>query len=115
MTRAHHANSVDIEWMTVSVRRPCPVCGGSLQCQLQLEGAFAACSKRPSDWPMTSGAWLHRIDLPAPSTLAWDALDRESGVSETRLSRAAVRGARALEAVRDDAPAASTRAVGTAS
>src|SRR5690606_24927518 len=70
-----HAQSTDIEWITVSARRVCPICGGSLTCQIQSGGAFAACSKNPSDWPMTSGAWLHRVALPPPSILTREPRD----------------------------------------
>jgi hypothetical protein len=110
-----HFTSTDIEWITVSGRRPCPVCGGSLQCQVQAEGAFAACNIRPSDWPMTSGAWLHRIELPAPSLLEWELPERESGVNEVGARSAAVHGSPTLEAVRSDVGPAALRSVGIAS
>jgi hypothetical protein len=116
MIRAHrHVTSTDIEWITVSGRRPCPVCGGSLQCQVQAEGAFAACNTRPSDWPMTSGAWLHRVELPAPSLLEWELPERESGVNEVGARTAAVHGSHTLGAVRADAESAVLRSVGIAS
>jgi len=25
------------------------------------DGSFASCSKQPSEWPLTTGAWLHRV------------------------------------------------------
>lgn len=110
-----HFTSTDIEWITVSGRRPCPVCGGSLQCQVQADGAFAACNTRPSDWPMTSGAWLHRVELPAPSLLEWELPERESGVNEVGARTAAVHGSQTLDAVRADAGPAALRSVGIAS
>jgi hypothetical protein len=61
MTRIHHGLGADLEWINVSVWRRCPICGGDAGCKTHAEGNFAACGKRPSDWPMTSGAWLHRV------------------------------------------------------
>ncbi len=69
MTRAYKAQSTDIEWVSVSVQRPCPICGNALSCHVQSGAPFAACIKQPSDWPLTSGAWLHRIPLPPPTSL----------------------------------------------
>jgi hypothetical protein len=62
MTRIQHGFSADLEWINVSVRRRCPICGGAAGCKMHAEGSFAACGKQPSDWPMTSGAWLHRLE-----------------------------------------------------
>lgn len=64
MNRVHQALSADVEWISVSVGRRCPVCGGSTGCKTYAEGPFAACGQEPSDWPMTSGAWLHRVRAP---------------------------------------------------
>jgi hypothetical protein len=64
MTRIQHGISADLEWINVSVRRRCPICGGVAGCKTHAEGSFAACGKEPSDWPMTSGAWLHRVEPP---------------------------------------------------
>jgi hypothetical protein len=50
-----------VEWTSVSSKRPCPVCGSSSSCLVQA-GSFACCSKHQSEWPLTTGAWLHRIE-----------------------------------------------------
>lgn len=62
MMRAQQSGSNDGEWRGVSVRRPCPVCGSNEGCFVHEEDAFASCAKRPSDWPLVNGAWLHRVD-----------------------------------------------------
>lgn len=49
------------EWTTVSTKRPCPVCGSNSACLVHGERAFACCAKNPSEWPLTTGAWLHRL------------------------------------------------------
>jgi hypothetical protein len=64
MTRVHHGIGADFEWINVSVWRRCPICGGVAGCKTHAEGHFAACGRQPSDWPMTSGAWLHRVRPP---------------------------------------------------
>jgi hypothetical protein len=61
MTRIHRGAAAELEWINVSVWRRCPICGGDAGCKTHAEGHFAACGKRPSDWPVTSGAWLHRV------------------------------------------------------
>jgi len=61
MKRVHQGLSADLEWISVSAMHRCPVCGGSDGCKTHTEGPFAACGHQPSDWPMTSGAWLHRV------------------------------------------------------
>jgi len=64
MTRIHRGASVDLQWINVSVARRCPICDGSAGCKINAQGHFAACGTQPSDWPMTSGAWLHRLGQP---------------------------------------------------
>jgi hypothetical protein len=61
MTRVPRGISAELEWLNVSVWRRCPICGGVDGCKTHAEGSFAACGRQPSDWPMTSGAWLHRV------------------------------------------------------
>lgn|GEM_PF-3389477 len=62
MTRTHQGGLGDAGWQLVTMRSPCPVCGGSEGCATHEEDAFASCAKEPSDWPLTNGAWLHRLD-----------------------------------------------------
>jgi|GEM_PF-1494834 len=52
---------IDVEWLTVSERRPCPICGNHATCSTHASQSFASCIKHPSEWPLTNGAWLHRL------------------------------------------------------
>jgi hypothetical protein len=54
------SNADDIEWLPVSASRPCKVCGAQQGCRTREE--FACCTHRVSDWPLTNGCWLHRLD-----------------------------------------------------
>jgi hypothetical protein len=61
MRTARHATPLESDWMTVSGMHPCPVCGGTdLSCRIHTDEPFACCARTPSQWPMTSGEWLHR-------------------------------------------------------
>lgn len=51
----------ECEWSTVSARRPCSICAGIDACHRETDGAFARCTRSPSDWPIVGGGWLHRI------------------------------------------------------
>jgi hypothetical protein len=62
MMRVFNTQAVDIEWKNVSNHRPCPICGASEVCRTHPDGTFACCAQEPSEWPMTNGAWLHRLD-----------------------------------------------------
>jgi len=62
MSYAVRSQSQDAEWKLVSEKNPCPICKSADGCHRDLEGAFACCARRPSDWPLTSGAWLHRVE-----------------------------------------------------
>ena len=70
MTRVHQANPAEFDWIKVSAGRRCPICGGGTGCKTHSEGNFAACGQEPSDWPLTSGAWLHRLGAVASGHLA---------------------------------------------
>ena len=37
------------------------MCGAESGCHRHVDDAFVSCSRCPSDWPLTNGAWLHRI------------------------------------------------------
>lgn len=88
MTRAVLSAAIDTDWTIVSELRPCPICGATTDCSLHSGAEFACCVREPSEWPLTNGAWLHRIgaeaesDLPAaPATLRGAELDkRQSGM-----------------------------------
>jgi hypothetical protein len=88
MTRIHQGLPADLEWLTVSISRRCPVCGGASGCKTHAEGDFAACGKQPSDWPLTSGDWLHRVGrsfareaTPVDAPVANDALPSAVGTA----------------------------------
>jgi hypothetical protein len=53
---------IHFEWIQVSPTRPCKVCGAQKGCRATDE-EFACCASRPSEWPLTTGGWLHRIEL----------------------------------------------------
>jgi hypothetical protein len=53
--------SLEGDWTHVSERNPCPICKSASRCRRHTGDAFAACTREPSDWPLTSGAWLHRV------------------------------------------------------
>jgi hypothetical protein len=50
------------DWISVSRARPCRVCGGKADCRFHYQELFASCTRCQSDWPLTSGDWLHRTD-----------------------------------------------------
>jgi hypothetical protein len=65
MRMTRHASSTEADWIAVSGSRPCPVCGGAdIGCRVHLDEPFACCAHTPSDWPLTSGEWLHRTTDP---------------------------------------------------
>jgi len=66
----------DWEWLVVSSRRPCSVCGGADTCHRASEGGFARCVRRPSDWPIVGGGWVHRL---TPEARPLGALADEKG------------------------------------
>lgn len=62
MSYVARSQSQDAEWKLVSEGHPCPICNAADGCHRDLEGAFACCARLPSDWPLTTGAWLHRVE-----------------------------------------------------
>lgn len=56
----------DADWLMSSLAEPCPVCGGAESCHRHSEHGFASCVRTVSEWPLTTGAWLHPV---APATL----------------------------------------------
>lgn len=59
--RLEQEPTVDFDWANVTDKRPCPVCGGGSRCRRHTVDAFASCARRPSEWPLTNGSWLHRV------------------------------------------------------
>lgn len=56
-----HGSAIDADWDDVSEHRPCSVCGAESDCRRHVDDAFVSCARRPSEWPLTNGAWLHRV------------------------------------------------------
>jgi hypothetical protein len=56
------AQGPTIEWQSVSSGEPCQVCGARRGCRFQAHGNFVCCVNCESDWPLTNGAWLHRVE-----------------------------------------------------
>ena len=61
MTRAVLSGAIDTDWKLVSIERPCPVCGSKDACSIHTKDEFACCAHEPSEWKLTTGAWLHRV------------------------------------------------------
>jgi hypothetical protein len=61
MTRAVLSAAIDSDWRRVSQERPCPVCGADDACSIHTADDFACCAREPSDWKLTNGSWLHRV------------------------------------------------------
>lgn len=59
------ANALDGDWSRVSETSPCPICGSDRSCRTHVDEAFACCVQRPSDWRLTNGGWLHRVQSTA--------------------------------------------------
>jgi hypothetical protein len=66
---ARHGPAIDADWDGVSEHRPCPVCGAESECSRHVGDAFVSCARRPSDWPLTNGGWLHRLTFSAEEEL----------------------------------------------
>jgi hypothetical protein len=58
---AGHREAIDADWERVSESAPCPICGGDSRCRKHAVDAFVCCTRRPSEWPLTDGGWLHRV------------------------------------------------------
>jgi len=55
------------EWVRVTRRRPCTVCGKGDWCGYSPDGTVAVCMRVKSDRPVRNGGWLHRTaDAPPP-------------------------------------------------
>ncbi len=64
MTRALLSAAIDSDWKLVSQGRPCPVCGAIDTCGVHVVDDFVCCANAPSEWKLTNGAWLHRLQAP---------------------------------------------------
>ncbi len=70
MTRAVLSAAIDSDWRLVSQERPCPVCGSEDACSIHTHDAFACCAREPSDWKLTNGSCLHKLQAQASVELA---------------------------------------------
>jgi len=61
MTRALPSAAIDSDWRSVSQEHPCPVCGKGDGCCIHTDDDFASCAREPSEWKLTNGSWLHRL------------------------------------------------------
>jgi hypothetical protein len=59
----HSSNGPDGDWNRVTVSAPCPVCGGDANCRTHMDEEFVCCVQRPSDWRLSNGGWLHRLEV----------------------------------------------------
>jgi len=62
MLAATRTNTQEIEWSSVSARKPCVICNATAGCHSNSDGAFVSCARTQSDWPLTTGAWLHDVE-----------------------------------------------------
>jgi hypothetical protein len=62
MMKAPHNVGAEPAWESVSSKMPCPICGGESDCRLHAEELFVHCTKVLSEWPLTTGGWLHRSE-----------------------------------------------------
>ena len=61
MWRQASSSTLQSEWQAVSRDQPCGICGAHNRCSLGADGEFACCLTTPSEWPIVSGGWLHRV------------------------------------------------------
>lgn len=66
MIRAVPSAAIDTDWRLVSRERPCPVCGACDTCSVHTEDDFVCCARAPSEWKLTNGSWLHRVQARSP-------------------------------------------------
>jgi hypothetical protein len=59
--QAPSSSTPQAEWQTVSREEPCAICAGESGCSVDSDGEFARCLTTPSEWPIVSGGWLHRV------------------------------------------------------
>jgi hypothetical protein len=70
MRRNAHGLTTEADWESVSRECPCPICGACRGCSTHSQ-VFVSCERISSQWPLTTGAWLHRLETaPAASTAA---------------------------------------------
>jgi hypothetical protein len=75
----------EVEWTKVSPKHPCIVCAGHAGCLRGVDDEFACCSHVPSEWPLSAGGWVHRVEREA-------ATEEVIGVARHREAAAALNG-----------------------
>lgn len=55
------SENLDGDWNGVSGITPCPICGGRAECRTHTDENFVCCLREPSDWRLSNGGWLHRV------------------------------------------------------
>lgn len=63
--RIARSSTLESDWESVSPLHPCPVCSARTGCRLHADAPFACCESEPSEWPLTNGSWLHRLQAHA--------------------------------------------------
>ena len=53
------------EWIDVSFDSPCCKCHAIQGCSSMSDGKFVRCLEQPSEWPLVTGGWLHRVGEPS--------------------------------------------------
>jgi hypothetical protein len=82
MTRAVLSAAIDTDWRLVSQERPCPVCGSQDACSVHTKDDFACCAREPSQWKLTTGAWLHRVQARSAIALVPETIGQVDPISE---------------------------------
>src|SRR5689334_1441342 len=82
MTRAVLSAAIDTDWRLVSQERPCPVCGSEDACSVHTKDDFACCAREPSQWKLTTGAWLHRVQARSAIALVPETIGQVDPISE---------------------------------
>ena len=70
----------EADWSATSSIEPCPVCGAAEGCRRHTQQAFVSCLRTVSEWPLTTGAWLHRLMSTEASLAPRAATDHTSGL-----------------------------------
>jgi hypothetical protein len=70
MIKAPQNAATEPAWENVSSKLPCPICGGESGCRLHAEEMFVLCTQVRSEWPLTTGGWLHRSEPVTGTTRA---------------------------------------------
>jgi hypothetical protein len=52
----------DTDWTFVSMKSPCPICGGQDGCRGDATRRFVCCNRISSQWPLSVGGWVHDLE-----------------------------------------------------